>query len=341
MVIDLFGLTEAQVRDRFPAVYQHVREHVKPERDQNNDRSRRENWWLFGRSNSELRSALAGLSPYIATAETAKHRVFQFLEGATVPDNMLIAIASSDAFHLGVLSSRAHEAWALAAGAPMGVGNTPRYSKSRCFDPFPFPEASAPQKAHIRDLAERLDIHRKAAQTRGGTITGMYNLLAKLRAGEAFTAREREQHDLAQTEILRQIHEELDLAVAEAYGWPVDLPEADLLERLVALNRERAAEGARGQVRWLRPEYQAPEANQPVAVPLIDLEPEVAKEALSTLEPQAWPRELKAQLAALRSVLLSSGRCGAWIPSPRLSGAAGASGRASPPTSTFSPTWAC
>ena len=69
----------------------------------------------------------------------------------------------------------------------------------------------------------------------------MYNLLDKLRAGQAFTAKERELHGAAQTEILRQLHDELDAAVAQAYGWPADLSEPELLERLVALNRERAA----------------------------------------------------------------------------------------------------
>jgi len=309
MVIDLFGLSEAQVRDRYPVVYQHVREHVKPERDQNNDRSRRENWWLFGRSNAELRAALVGLPRFIATVETAKHRVFMFLDGATVPDNMLIAIASDDAFHLGVLGSRVHVAWALAAGALMGVGNTPRYSKSRCFDPFPFPEATEPQKTMVRDLAERLDAHRKAAQGRGATITGMYNFLVKLRSGEPFNDREREQHEVAQTEILRQLHDELDAAVADAYGWPVDLPEADILVNLVALNKERAAEEARGVVRWLRPEYQAPETVAATTTALITEETEVETVvALTPIEPQPWPRELKDQLGALRAVLTSSAR---------------------------------
>ena len=58
--------------------------------------------------------------------------------------------------------------------------------------------------------------------------------------------------------ILKERHEELDAAVAEAYGWPVDLSDEEILGRLVALNKERAAEEARGLVRWLRPDYQIP-----------------------------------------------------------------------------------
>jgi hypothetical protein len=189
----------------------------------------------------------------------------------------------------------------------MGVGNDPVYAKSRCFHPFPFPETTEVQKAVIRDLAERLDAHRKAAQGRGATITGMYNLLVKLRSGEPFTDREREQHEVAQTEILRQLHDELDAAVADAYGWQVDLPDADLLVNLVALNKERVAEESRGLVRWLRPDYQAPEAAQPVARPIIELEPEALAAAVAAaLEPRPWPKDLKEQLAALREVVFST-----------------------------------
>jgi hypothetical protein len=189
----------------------------------------------------------------------------------------------------------------------MGIGNDPVYAKSRCFEPYPFPEATEAQKVIIRDLAERLDAQRKAAQGRGATITGMYNLLVKLRSGESFNDREREQHEIAQTEILRQLHDELDAAVADAYGWPVDLPDADILVNLVALNKERAAEEARGVVRWLRPEYQAPETVTATTTALITEEMEVeAVTTLTPIEPQPWPKDLKDQLGALRAVLTSS-----------------------------------
>ncbi|MBK8793934.1 MAG: hypothetical protein IPN59_12550 [Holophaga sp.] len=61
MVIDLYGMTEAQARDRHPAVYQHVREHVKTEREQNNRAAYRDNWWIYGEARSSFRPALAGL----------------------------------------------------------------------------------------------------------------------------------------------------------------------------------------------------------------------------------------------------------------------------------------
>ena len=86
--------------------------------------------------------------------------------------------------------------------------------------------------------------------------------------------------------------------------------EAEILSRLVALNRERAAEEARGLVRWLRHDYQAPEAAQVAAKPMLEEERALASEANVplALEPQPWPKGLKDQLAALRAVLLSSAR---------------------------------
>ncbi|MFZ5731573.1 MAG: class I SAM-dependent DNA methyltransferase, partial [Pseudomonadota bacterium] len=200
MVIDLFGLKADDVRKKFPEVYQHLAAMVKPEREKEAARSGSKDsqayakhWWMFGKPRQELRPALANRPRYIGTVETTKHRVFQFLDASIVPDNMLIAIGSDDAFHLGVLSSHIHVTWALRAGGWLGVGNDPRYSKSRCFDPFPFPDANNIQKQTIRVIAEELDAHRKRVLDEHPhlTLTGLYNVLEKLRAGAAPSPRVR------------------------------------------------------------------------------------------------------------------------------------------------------
>src|SRR5690606_30107007 len=136
-------------------------------------------WWRYGEPRRELRNANEGLDRYIATVETSKHRFFRFLDADVAPDNMLVCIASADADCLGVLSSSIHVMWALAAGGRLGVGNDPRYNKTRCFDPFPFPDPSPTLRVAIRDVAERLDIHRKNALSRDArvTMTGMYNVV--------------------------------------------------------------------------------------------------------------------------------------------------------------------
>lgn len=260
LAIDLFGLSAEQARADFPEVYQHLLLTVKPERDHNKRDYRRRNWWLFGENNPEARRTLSELQRYIATVETAKHRVFQFLDAAILPDNMLVAVGLSDAFHLGVLSSRIHSLWALRAGGWLGVGNDPRYSKSRCFDPFPFPDATEQQKEAIRLPAEALDSLRKQVMAEHSdlTLTKLYNVREALRAGDALPPPEAGIRDRGLVMILDEHHEAIDAAVAAAYGWPADLAEGDVLSRLVALNRQRAQEEGQGVFRWLRPDYQRP-----------------------------------------------------------------------------------
>lgn len=119
------------------------------------------------------------MSRYIATVETMKHRIFQFMDAEILPDNMLVAITPDDPCHLGVLSSKVHVAWALRMGGRQGVGNDPRYSKSRCFDPFPVPDASASARAEIGAIAEELDQTRKRflAEQPDITLTALYHVL--------------------------------------------------------------------------------------------------------------------------------------------------------------------
>ncbi len=169
-------------------------------------------------------------------------------------------IASNDAFVMGVLSSRGHEVFALRAGGWLGAGNDPTYNHTDCFDLFPFPDCSDDLKALIRAVAEELDAHRKARQIEhpGLTLTQMYNVLEKLRANEPLTESEERIKTDGLVLILEELHDKLDALVFEAYGWPPTLSDEEILERLVALNKQRAAEEKAGNVNWLRPDYQIP-----------------------------------------------------------------------------------
>lgn len=312
MVIDLFGMTAEDVQTRFPAVYQWVYERVKPQRDGKASNTKDTEvyarlWWLFGKPRGELRNALAGLPRYIATVETSKHRYFVFLDAGILPDNMLVNIALEDPFYLGVLSSRFHVVWALAAGSRLGVGNDPVYPKSVCFDPFPFPVCGDELKSRIRKIAEAIDSHRKARQDAvpGLTMTSMYNIVEKLRAGSPLTAGDGGVHEEGLCSILRQLHDELDAAVAEAYGWPPSITDDEILERLVALNQERAREESEGTIRWLRPEYQARDGSRQPSI--ADLGNAPSKDGGQKRKPplkQAWPKGMVERVQAVRSVLL-------------------------------------
>ncbi|MDP5018052.1 MAG: hypothetical protein NWQ43_12230, partial [Dolichospermum sp.] len=238
-----------------------------------------------------------------------------FVPSQTICDSTTVMFAFEDAYYLGILSSCIHVAWTLAAGGRLGVGNDSRYNKTICFDPFPFPNPTPEQKLKIRELGERLDSHRKRVQTQNPeiTITGMYNLLEKLRKGETFTETDKTYNNKALVSTLKQIHDELDNAVFDAYEWH-DLKdhqktkaeiEEIILERLVALNAERAEEERNGTIRWLRPEYQAPnEVTQQVLTEVMEAEETV----IIPTEQKTFPKEPKDQLAAIRDLLRTNTR---------------------------------
>ncbi|MEJ5209576.1 DNA methyltransferase [Denitratimonas sp. CY0512] len=363
-VVDLFGLSEEEARNKAPALYQWLLDRVKPEREQNAREIYRKRWWVFAEPRSEFREAVAGLPRYLVTPMTAKHRLFTFLDTIALPDQGLVPVLLQDAVGLGVLSSAVHGVWALHSGGTLE--DRPRYNQSSCFETFPFPGfhsadklsgsiSAAPVNAdgttvetetlgdtpsdRIRNLAEQLDAHRKRQQAAhpGLTLTGMYNVLDKLRSGEALSAKERTIHEHGLVSVLRQLHDELDAAVLEAYGWSDLLPllrvahgneapsegqgrddaerafDEAILERLVALNAERAAEEARGVVRWLRPEFQNPQAPlTPTLSPAsggegakaeIDETPAIAP---ASIKPIPWPKDTVDQIRAIADLLGAS-----------------------------------
>jgi len=305
LAIDLFGLTAEEVRQRFPEVFQWVFDRVKPERDQNNRPSYRENWWVFGEPRGNFRPALVGLRRYIATVETMKHRLFVFLDASILPDNKLIALAFDDAYFLGVLSSRLHVVWALASGSHLGVGNDPVYVKSASFEKFPFPVVSEAQQTRIRELAESLDAHRKRQQTQHPklTLTDIYNVLEKLRADTPLDAGEQVTHEQGLVSVLRQLHDDLDAAVAGAYGLAVTATDEEILTHLCALNSQRAAEERAGHIRWLRPSFQHAATTTQATLDTGDTETVPAPAKAKATAKLAWPKTLAEQAQAVRAAL--------------------------------------
>lgn len=336
-VIDCYGVTEQEVKTNYPALYQHLLTHVKPERDANRDKDLREKWWLHRRNNEDMRKSLSGLTRYIGTVMTAKHRVFQFLDGAILPDQMIVAISLDSGFYLGILSSFIHVTWAVSVGGTLE--DRPRYNKGVCFEPFPFPITASEHKEKINALSEQIDSHRKRQQIQHAslTLTGMYNVFEKLKTGEALNAKEKIIHVQGLVSVLKQLHDELDLAVLAAYGWSELAPlmevvngnlpaqrisptasrddikrelEETLLEKLVALNSERAEDEKKGIIHWLRPEYQNPQGA--VAANTIDEQTELVMDEetdapiVINIEKQPWPKGDLEQVKAVADLIAAS-----------------------------------
>ena len=228
----------------------------------------------------------------------------------TIAEGTLVVVALDDSLAIGVLNSRIHTSWALAAGSRLGVGNDPRYNKSRCFDPFPFPNPDEATKQRIRELGEQLDAHRKRQQEQYPdlTMTGMYNVLEKLRAGESLTSKDQKIHEQGLVSVLKELHDRLDEAVCDAYGWPHDINDEDILQNLVDLNAERAAEEAAGKNRYLRPEFQDPEGTKTKPkqkdLGITPATKEATKAAAKVkAKKEKRPKSLAERIAAVRGVL--------------------------------------
>jgi len=257
--------------------------------------------------------------------------VFQFLEANILADQALVCIALDDAYTLGVLSSHVHVVWALATGGTLE--DRPRYNKTRCFETFPFPNAE--NRSRIAELAEQLDALRKRvlAEHPDLTLTGLYNVLEKLRAldnvnnvgrksgfiapsaecvttnlSASLTAKEKDIHQRGLVGVLQSLHVELDTEVLAAYGWADQPDTATLLDRLTALNTQRSTEEAAGNVRWLRPTLQSP-TSVPTGVSLSSMSQLEIADTPAPVTPAAkhpWPASLPEQVAAVARVLAAS-----------------------------------
>ena len=215
---------------QYEVPFEYVKEHVKPFRDGVRNPLERRRWWVHGRTAPDFRQAVEHLDKYIATPRVSKHRIFVFLPTYVLPDGAIVAIASDDDYDLGVLHSRFHEVWALHLGTQLE--SRPRYSHTATFETFPFPRPTEAQREAIGAAAAELNRLREgwlnpegisAAELRRRTLTNLYN---------------------QRPTWLDNVHARLDAAVADAYGWPADLAEGEILERLLALNLERAGKEA-------------------------------------------------------------------------------------------------
>ncbi|RWQ72053.1 MAG: class I SAM-dependent DNA methyltransferase [Mesorhizobium sp.] len=306
-IIDLFGFDEYSARKAYPKLFQVILEKVKPERETKNRLAYRDKFWIYAEPRARMREALGNLERYIVTCRTAKHRVFSLVDKSYLSDAKIVAIAAADSYILSVLNSRLHVNWAMRTGAWLGIGNDSNYNHSECFAKFPFPDPSDTLKQQLRDAGEELDALRKKvlAEHPDLTLTGLYNVLEKLRAGTALTEKDEDVKTRGLVLILQELHETIDRLTAEAYGWPTDLSDEQILERLVALNAERAKEEASGQVRWLRPDYQKPRFGKGTAAKTGELDLGETVVSIEAGKP-VFPKDRYEQPLAVEALLSAS-----------------------------------
>ncbi|MXX48125.1 MAG: class I SAM-dependent DNA methyltransferase [Chloroflexi bacterium] len=258
-IIDFGTATPESDAANYEAPFEHVAQHVLPARAKNRRKAYRERWWLHVEPRPAMRSALSHLPHFIATPTLAKHRLFVWLAAPTLPDHQLIAIAREDDYAFGVLHSRAHELWSLRMGT--SLEDRPRYTPTTTFETFPFPwplntpdDALTAQQREHRDAigaaAKELDDKRRLWLNPPEWVREVPDVIPSLpprllpvgdEAAEQLKQRTLTNLYNQRPTWLDNLHRTLDAAVFAAYGWPADINDEDILERLLALNLERAA----------------------------------------------------------------------------------------------------
>jgi type II restriction/modification system DNA methylase subunit YeeA len=247
--------------------FAHVLEQAKPMRDKNNRAAYKTRWWRLAEPIPKMRATLAGLSRFIATPVVAKHRLFVWMDAGILADHQLVVIARTDDTTFGILHSRFHELWSLRLGT--SLEDRPRYTPTTTFETFPFPTGLTPRDTPAGPHAEAIAAAAKRLNERRENWLNPPEWVDWVRTPEeeaaGFPARPvakpGHEADLKKRTLtnlynarpawLDNAHKELDKAVAAAYGWTdytPDVPDEEILRRLLALNLSRAAaQAAKGR----------------------------------------------------------------------------------------------
>ena len=235
---------------------------------------------ILKRPRAMLDSTDFSLSRFLVTATTAKHRIFVWLTAPTLPDHQLIIFGRADDLFFGVLHSRFHEIWSLRMGTRLETRPRYTPSTCFETFPFPpgvieaadpLPPALAAIATAAKELNELRENWlnppewtREEVMEFPGTVGGPWDRFIdpatiadrgafqvgtvrypRLVARDAECAARLKDRTLTKLYNVRPAwlatcHAKLDAAVAAAYGWPADLTEDAILERLLELNQAPA-----------------------------------------------------------------------------------------------------
>lgn len=200
-VISFQGWGEEDAK-KYPRAYEKVLREVKPERELNNRAARRERWWQFAERAPGLYAAIEHLDACIAMAQVSKVVMPVKVPTGHIFDQKLVVFASDDSALQAFLGSSLHYWWALDRSATMKADLS--YSPTDVFAPLCRPRLTD----RLRELGARLEDYRRELMLRRAVgLTAVYNLIHDP---------ECEDEEIAE---LRRIHENIDKAAVEAYGW--------------------------------------------------------------------------------------------------------------------------
>ena len=270
-IIDFFNMSE-QTAAAYELPFGYVSQHVRRMREQNPRQWYRTEWWQLYAQRYQMRENLRPLARFLVTPAVAKHLLFVWLTPPINPDQQLIVFAHSDDYFFGVLQSRVHKIWTRTLGSQLRERESgSRYTPTNCFETFPLPHPTPDCEATIAAAAKELDDLRNRWLTPPewtkeevlefpGSVNGPWaryvvnpdsNGIGTVRYPRIVPKDDESAILLAKRTLtnlynerpawLALAHNRLDEAVATAYGWPADITDEDILERLLDLNLERAS----------------------------------------------------------------------------------------------------
>jgi len=265
-VINFGERTEEECRANWPELMAIVEEKVKPERMRAAARSRSSYgdravvWWQYYHHAKELYAEIAGLKRVLAISQTSRTVAFAFLPVGMVYSQKLVVFPFETYAAFVSLQAQPHTTWARFFGSTMKDDAV--YTPSDCYETYPF-AAGWQRNAQLETIGQ--EYYESRAQfmvCNNEGLTKTYN---------RFHDPDEDSPDILR---LRDLHEAMDRAVLEAYGW-ADIPTAceflldyeeaeeeasgrrkpwryrwpddvrdEVLARLLELNAQRAAEEA-------------------------------------------------------------------------------------------------
>ncbi|WP_437878393.1 Eco57I restriction-modification methylase domain-containing protein [Sorangium sp. So ce513] len=203
-IIDFGDMPEADAR-RWPDLMAIIEAKVKPARQSVAQRDRRELWWLHATRSPEQKRYVASHGRCLAISQVSQHLAFSFVSAGVTFSHTVVLILLSKNSALAILQSRPHEFWARFFGS--SLEDRLRYTPTDCFETFPFPPAWEQNAALEAAGKDYYDFRAALMVANNQGLTATYN---------RFHDPDEQDPEILK---LRALHDAMDRAVLDAYGW--------------------------------------------------------------------------------------------------------------------------
>jgi hypothetical protein len=256
-VINFEQMSEEQAR-RWPELIAVVEAKVRGTRASHSTAE----WWHFERLRPELYAAIRGLERVIVVSRVGQALAFAFCPTAQVFAESLVILASDQRSMFALVQSRPHETWVRFLASSMK--DDLRYTPTDCFETFSFPDGWNLRSnleevgREYHDFRARLMVHNNQG------LTKTYNRF-----------HDPDEHDPDIIK-LRELHDALDRAVLDTYGWTDIRPTCEFILDYVDDEEDTPGKGNRRKKPW---RYRWPdEIRDEVLGRLLELNAQRAKE---------------------------------------------------------------